>query len=98
MIIRENISGKSLETLVKTKKITKTRLMEFLLSDLAEKHLFDNKVYVFFRKGYFYTFPKHKVESNIHFITGATITDIGKAITLSNKFRQKSSYNGKNND
>lgn len=80
MIIRENISGKSLEALVRTKKITKTRLMEFLLRDLAEKHLFDNKVYVFFRKGYFYVFPKHKVESNIHFITGATVNELRKVI------------------
>lgn len=89
MIIRENISGKSLETLVRTKKITKTELMEFLLKDMSEKHLFDNKVYVFFRKGYYYVFPKHKVESNIHFITGATVNELKRAILTNIKQEQE---------
>lgn len=89
MRIRENISGKSLEALVRTKKITKTRLVEFLLMDMAEKHLFDNKVYVFFRKGYYYVFPKHKVESNIHYITNATIEDIRNSILATLKQEQE---------
>ena len=89
MRIRENISGKSLEALVRTKQITKTELMEFLLKDMAEKHLFDNKVYAFFRKGYFYVFPKHLVESNIHYITNATIEDIRNSIMATLKQEQE---------